>query len=59
VRRLSLIAVCCVLTACLGDPYTRPALDVPVQYRFEPAETAAQPMQLGGVNSATRCSMGW
>jgi multidrug efflux system outer membrane protein len=39
VRRLSLIAVSCVLTACLGDPYTRPALDVPVQYRFEPAET--------------------
>jgi multidrug efflux system outer membrane protein len=41
VRRLSLIAVSCALTACLGDPYSRPALDVPDQYRFATAESSS------------------
>jgi multidrug efflux system outer membrane protein len=39
VRALSLIVAACVLTACLGEPYRRPDLAVPSQYRFAMAET--------------------
>jgi multidrug efflux system outer membrane protein len=39
-RRLILLALCSTLAACLGTPYTRPALDVPGQFRFALAETA-------------------
>jgi multidrug efflux system outer membrane protein len=38
-RRLPLIAIACALTACLGEPYQRPGLDVPSQFRFAMAET--------------------
>jgi multidrug efflux system outer membrane protein len=38
-RRLTLLTLCCALTACLGEPYQRPALDVPAQFRFAMAET--------------------
>ncbi len=38
-RRLSLIAVACALTACLGTPYSRPDVAVPAQFRFAMAET--------------------
>jgi multidrug efflux system outer membrane protein len=41
VRRLTILAASCTLAACLGDPYSRPALDVPAQYRFAPAETGS------------------
>ena len=41
-RRLSLIAIACALTACLGEPYQRPALDVPAQFRFAMAETISE-----------------
>jgi multidrug efflux system outer membrane protein len=40
VRRVTLALACCTLAACLGDPYQRPTLDVPAQYRFAAAETA-------------------
>jgi len=33
-RRISLIVATCALTACLGEPYSRPDLAVPSQYRF-------------------------
>lgn len=38
-RRLTLIVAACGLTACLGQPYERPDLVVPSQYRFALAET--------------------
>ena len=38
-RRLSMIVAACSLTACLGQPYSRPDLAVPSQYRFALAET--------------------
>ena len=38
-RRLSLIVSACALTACLGDPYSRPDLAVPSQYRFSMVQT--------------------
>jgi multidrug efflux system outer membrane protein len=38
-RRLSLIVATCALTACLGEPYSRPDLAVPSQYRFALAQT--------------------
>ena len=38
-RRLSLVAVACALTACLGTPYSRPDVAVPAQFRFAMAET--------------------
>jgi multidrug efflux system outer membrane protein len=38
-RRLSLIALSCTLTACLGEPYSRPDLAVPSQYRFSMVQT--------------------
>ena len=38
-RRLSLVAVSCALTACFGTPYSRPDVAVPAQFRFAMAET--------------------
>ncbi len=38
-RRLAVILVTGALTACLGDPYQRPDLEIPAQYRFALAET--------------------
>ena len=38
-RRLSLIVLSCTLTACLGEPYSRPDLAVPSQYRFSMVQT--------------------
>jgi multidrug efflux system outer membrane protein len=38
-RRLLLIALSCTLTACLGEPYSRPDLAVPSQYRFSMVQT--------------------
>mgnify|MGYP001024434150 FL=1 len=40
-RQLSLIVVTCALTACVGDPYGRPDLAVPSQYRFALAQSQA------------------
>ena len=37
-RRITLIAATLALTACLGEPYRRPDLAVPSQYRFAPAQ---------------------
>jgi multidrug efflux system outer membrane protein len=33
-RRLLLVAAASVLTACIGEPYQRPELDVPATYRY-------------------------
>ncbi len=43
-RRLSLIVAAGALTACVGEPYSRPDLSVPAQYRFSLAQsqTAAE-----------------
>lgn len=38
-RRLALFAAACSLTACLGEPYSRPDLGVPSQYRYAMAAT--------------------
>ena len=38
-RHLSLIVVASTLTACVGEPYSRPDLDVPSQYRFALAQS--------------------
>jgi multidrug efflux system outer membrane protein len=38
-RRLSLIITACTLTACIGEPYSRPDLAVPSQYRFALAQS--------------------
>jgi len=38
-RRIALIAASCALAACLGQPYSRPDLAVPAQYRFALAQT--------------------
>jgi multidrug efflux system outer membrane protein len=38
-RRLTVIAAACALTACVGEPYARPELAVPSQYRFALAQT--------------------
>ncbi|MCM2311091.1 MAG: efflux transporter outer membrane subunit [Steroidobacteraceae bacterium] len=38
-RRLTVIAAACALTACVGEPYVRPELAVPSQYRFALAQT--------------------
>ena len=38
-RRLSLIVAACALTACVGEPYVRPELAIPSQYRYALAET--------------------
>jgi len=40
-RRLAVIVAACVLTACLGEPYSRPDLAVPSQYRFALAQSQA------------------
>lgn len=40
-RHLSLIAAACTLTACIGEPYSRPDLTVPSQYRFALAQSQA------------------
>jgi multidrug efflux system outer membrane protein len=41
VRRLLPIVAAGALTACLGEPYQRPDLDVPAQYRFSIAGAAS------------------
>ena len=38
-RHLSLIVAACALTACVGEPYSRPDLAVPSQYRFALAQS--------------------
>jgi multidrug efflux system outer membrane protein len=38
-RRLSLTVLACTLTACLGEPYSRPDLAIPSQYRFSMVQT--------------------
>lgn len=38
-RHLSLIVAACALTACVGEPYSRPDLTVPSQYRFALAQS--------------------
>jgi len=40
-RHLSLIVAACSLTACVGEPYSRPDLTVPSQYRFALAQSQA------------------
>jgi len=40
-RRLSLIVSACALTACVGEPYSRPDLSVLSQYRFALAQSQA------------------
>jgi multidrug efflux system outer membrane protein len=40
-HHLSLVVVACALTACVGDPYGRPDLAVPSQYRFALAQSQA------------------
>jgi len=42
-HRLSLIAAACALTACVGEPYQRPELDVPAEFRYSLAATASAP----------------
>ncbi len=38
-RRLSLVVAAGALTACVGQPYSRPELAIPPQYRYALAET--------------------
>ena len=38
-RHISLIVAACALTACVGEPYSRPDLAVPSQYRFALAQS--------------------
>ena len=38
-RRLFLLVAASVLTACVGQPYSRPELAIPAQYRYALAET--------------------
>jgi len=38
-RRIALVVAGCALSACLGQPYSRPELAVPSQYRFALAQT--------------------
>ena len=40
-RHLPLIVAACTLTACMGEPYSRPDLAVPSQYRFALAQSQA------------------
>jgi multidrug efflux system outer membrane protein len=40
-RQLALIIATSVLTACVGEPYSRPDLTVPSQYRFALAQSQA------------------
>jgi len=40
-RHLPLIVVACALTACMGEPYSRPDLTVPSEYRFALAQSQA------------------
>jgi len=40
-RHVSLIVAACALTACIGEPYSRPDLAVPSQYRFALAQSQA------------------
>ena len=40
-RHLSLMAAACALTACVGEPYSRPDLAMPSQYRFALAQSQA------------------
>src|SRR5512139_1404485 len=40
-RRVTLLAATCALSACLGEPYSRPDLAVPPQYRFALAQSQA------------------
>jgi multidrug efflux system outer membrane protein len=40
-RRLALIVSACALTACVGEPYSRPDLSVPAQHRFALAQSQA------------------
>ena len=40
-RHLSLFIAACSLTACIGEPYSRPDLAVPPQYRFALAQSQA------------------
>ena len=58
-RHLSLIVAACALTACIGEPYSRPDLEVPSQYRFAlaqsqaPADAAAAPPTAGDAPAAS------
>jgi multidrug efflux system outer membrane protein len=38
-HRLAILAAACTLAGCLGEPYSRPDLAVPSQYRFSMAQT--------------------
>jgi multidrug efflux system outer membrane protein len=38
-RRSSVVVAACALTACVGQPYSRPELAIPSQYRYALAET--------------------
>ena len=38
-RRLPVLVAACALTACVGQPYDRPELAIPAQYRYALAET--------------------
>ena len=38
-RRLLLLAACSLLGACLGEPYQRPAMDVPAAFRISVEQT--------------------
>jgi multidrug efflux system outer membrane protein len=40
-RHLALIVAACTLTACIGEPYSRPDLTMPSQYRFALAQSQA------------------
>ena len=38
-RRLLLLACCASLGACLGEPYQRPAMEVPAEFRISVEQT--------------------
>ena len=38
-RRIVLLAACATLAACLGEPYRRPEMQVPAEFRISVAET--------------------
>jgi len=42
-RRPLLVVAAFALTACIGDPYQRPELEVPAEYRYSIAATASEP----------------
>jgi multidrug efflux system outer membrane protein len=41
-RRPVLVAATCALTACIGEPYQRPELEVPAQYRYSIAGSVSE-----------------